>query len=140
MKKKTLEIIFDSPEAGQEPSSHKKGVTFNEKLEDHLVRSSRRSLRESRGQSLRKSTHRKSKSYSSILKGIDALKINESNHKLLRIKVISIRTNIPTKFTVDQIIGEFPVSQIMEKPLNLGRGNKVDIRFAQDNNYVSKDE
>ena len=104
------------------------------------MRSSRRSLRESRGQSLRKSTHRKSKSYSSILKGIDALKINESNHKLLRIKVISIRTNIPTKFTVDQIIGEFPVSQIMEKPLNLGRGNKVDIRFAQDNNYVSKDE
>ena len=32
------------------------------------------------------------------------------------------------------------MSQIIEKPLNLGRGNKVDIRFAQDNNYVSKDE
>ena len=99
LKKKSISKIFeDSPEKNQLVT--KRGVVFSENLEEHLIResSSRVSMRESR-QSLMKSQHRKSKSYSSILKkGIELIKNNDISNKMLRIKVLSIRSNIPTKY------------------------------------------
>jgi hypothetical protein len=60
--------------------------------------------------------------------------------KYLKVVVIDIRPakQIPTEWKTGQVLGIFPASKSIQKPLYVGRGKDCEIKFHPLNQYVSE--